>query len=355
MPVPSLRPDKLDQRFLRRLFFVVLALGLVVLLWKLTDLLLLIFGSMVGAVLFHTLADRYVKWFGLRPRIALWLGIATFFLGMAFTFWLWSVQFGDQAAGLSRALPALLDDIQAKMEASTLTRPLLRAAQTASGGPRVAALVGGLAIGTGQALFNFIILLVGSIFFAIQPRLYLDGLLLLVPRAGRDEVKRAVLESGNALELWLLSQIVLMTTMGTLIGFGLWLAGLQSAAALGLLAGLSEFIPYVGPTLAMLPALALGAAEGGDRVIWVLVAFFGVRMMQSNFITPLVQRRVVNIPPALTLFAIIGFGFVFGTFGIFFSAPLVVVTYVLVKQLYVRDALGEDTPIPGQAKLEEQG
>ena len=113
---------------------------------------------------------------------------------------------------------------------------------------------------------------------------------------------------------------------------------------LGLLTGLSEFIPYVGPVAAMLPALGLAAATGTDQLLWALGVFAAVRVIQTNFVTPFVTSRVVAIPPALSLFAIIGTGAVFGLFGLFFSGGILVVGFTLVRSLYLREMLGEDIP-----------
>ena len=135
----------------------------------------------------------------------------------------------------------------------------------------------------------------------------------------------------------------------------MWIAGVPSPAALGLLAGLSEFIPYVGPTAAMLPALGLAATGGSGALIGCLLVFAGVRIIQTNSLTPFVQSRVISIPPAVTLFAIIGIGFVFGLFGLFFSAALLVVIFTLVRSLYLREVLGEAVEVGPQDSLPTDG
>ena len=119
---------------------------------------------------------------------------------------------------------------------------------------------------------------------------------------------------------------------------------MPSPAALGLLTGLSEFVPYVGPIAAMLPALGLAATIGTHQVVMTLVVYAVARLVQTNLITPFITSRVVAIPPAVTLFAIIGTGYVFGIFGLFFSAALLVVLFTLVRSLYLREVLGEDVP-----------
>jgi predicted PurR-regulated permease PerM len=135
-----------------------------------------------------------------------------------------------------------------------------------------------------------------------------------------------------------------MTVMGTMVGIGLWIAGVPSPALLGLLTGLSEFIPYVGPLAAMLPALGLAATHGTETLLWALAVFAIVRVVQTNLVTPFVTGQVIAIPPALSLFAIIGTGAVFGLFGLFFSGGILVVFFTLTRSLYLREVLGEDIP-----------
>ena len=94
----------------------------------------------------------------------------------------------------------------------------------------------------------------------------------------------------------------------------------------------------------MIPALGLAATKSVSHVLWTLGVFAIVRVIQTNFITPYVTSRVIAIPPAVTLFAILGIGAVFGLFGLFFSAALLVVIYTLIRSLYLRDTLGEDIP-----------
>jgi predicted PurR-regulated permease PerM len=137
-----------------------------------------------------------------------------------------------------------------------------------------------------------------------------------------------------------------MIAMGAMITFGLWLSGLPSWALLGVLGGLSEFIPYVGPTLAMIPALVVALAGGGS--VWGALATYAVvRIVQANIITPLVSRQVVSVPPVLYIFLILAMGFALGTFGMFFAGALAVAVFTLVRRLYVADVLGEHIPPPG--------
>jgi predicted PurR-regulated permease PerM len=140
-----------------------------------------------------------------------------------------------------------------------------------------------------------------------------------------------------------------MTVVAVLTTLGLWLIGVPGYLALGLLAGLAEFVPVVGAILAAVPGLLQALGQGGvELAAWAALVYLAVQQLQGNVVTPLVTRRMVSLPPALTLFAIIAFGLVFGPLGVLFAAPLAVVAFVAVKKLWVREALGEETDVPGE-------
>jgi predicted PurR-regulated permease PerM len=153
---------------------------------------------------------------------------------------------------------------------------------------------------------------------------------------------------GGALRLWLLGQLASMVIVGVLTGVGLWLVGLPSPFVLGLLAGLAEFVPIIGPILAAIPGLVLALSYGTEMVVWVLAVYVIVQQIESYVILPVVQRKAVSLPPALTLFAVVAMGVLFGPLGLLFATPLTVVAFVLVKKLYLVDALHERTEIPGE-------
>jgi len=342
--VNRLAPDRADARFLRRLLYLVLAAALGLAIWRASDLLILAFGAVLGAIVIHAVADLYADHLRLAKRPALWAGYATVLAVIGFLGWLFGVAFREQVNVLVTQAPGLLDQLAAWASQSAAGAKLVDAVRQAYAGSRVAQDVGGLVQGGGELLLNCLLLLVGALFFAADPKVYERGFLLLIPPAKRPVFEDALFDVGSTLRLWLRSSLILMTSMGVMIGIGLWLSGVPSAAALGLLAGLSEFIPYVGPTAAMLPALGLGAAEGTGPLVGALITYAVVRLVQTNFVTPYVQNRVVAIPPAITVFAIIGVGVVFGIFGLFFSAALLVVFFTLVRSLYLREVLGEDIP-----------
>ncbi|MBS0285524.1 MAG: AI-2E family transporter [Proteobacteria bacterium] len=337
-----LTPDDADARFIRRLFLVALVFALLAALYVAGNLLILSFGSMLGAIVIHAIAELYRRAIRLPPKPALGLAILTVLALIGFLGWLFGVAFREQVNLFVTRLPATIEDLGDYMSQSPVGAKIADAVRSAYAGSRIAQDIGGLAQGLGEILLNALLVLAGAIFFAVDPRVYERGFLLLMPRSKRAAIDDALSDVASTLRLWLRAQLIQMTTMGVLVGLGLWIAGVPSAAALGLLTGLSEFIPYIGPLAAMLPALGLAATQGPTTIVWALAVFAIVRLVQTNFITPFVTSRVIAIPPAVTLFAILAIGAVFGIFGLFFSAALLVVIFTLVRSLYLRETLGED-------------
>jgi predicted PurR-regulated permease PerM len=107
-------------------------------------------------------------------------------------------------------------------------------------------------------------------------------------------------------------------------------------------------VPIVGPVVSATPALLIALTDSWETALWTLLLYVGIQQVESNLIMPLVQRRVVELPPAVTLFAVVAFGLLFGSLGVLFATPLAVVIFVAVKKLWVRETLGESTPLPGE-------
>lgn len=120
--------------------------------------------------------------------------------------------------------------------------------------------------------------------------------------------------------------------------------------ALGLIAALLEFVPFVGPVLASMPASALGLTEGPGTAALVLGLYVLVQQIEGNIITPLVQQRTVDLPPAVTIFAIVTFGVLVGPVGILFAVPLAVVSYVLIQKLWMQDVLLKTPMFPAKTR-----
>lgn len=328
-----------------------LVLGAVIvgalLLWQLSNVLLLFFGAIVVAVILRSGAKALEDNTPVKAPWSLILSILAIAALMGGFFFLLGTQIASEASSLVQRLPEMIASLGERIGVDDLYERLTERATQFAGRGDVASEVAGYTSVLVGALTNFVLVLVAGIYLAARPRQYRRGILKLVPPRLRDNTSDTFENAGRALRLWLLGQLVSMAIVGALITLGLYLIGMPSALALGLLAGLSEFVPIVGPILSAVPALLLALSEGGNMIFWVIGLYVAVQQIESNVVMPLVQRETVDLPPVLTLFALLAFGVLFGPLGVLLGTPLTVILYVVVNQLYLRDTLQEDVDIPG--------
>ncbi len=199
-----------------------------------------------------------------------------------------------------------------------------------------------------DVLATALVVLFLAIYLTANPGIHIRGIVLLFPEDQRSDVQDALHVTGRALWLWLRAQFASMVIVGVLTWLGLQILGIPLATLLGLLTGLLEFVPLVGPVVSAVPAILMGFVKGPTYALYVALLYMGIQAVESNLITPLVQERGVSLPPSLTLLAAVIFGILFGFLGIIVATPLMVVVFVLVKLLYVERVLGSATHIPGR-------
>ena len=340
-----------DREFIHRVL-IVLALGaLFFLVWQLRMLFLMLFGAVVIASIFRAVADTLSRFTRLPNSIATALSILLvvgLVAGLIATF---GTQVTQQFGTLRERLPEAWGAFEARIGDFGLGDQLERlvATITTPGGGSLSGF-GRTLLSVGEGIADFVVVVFAGIYLATQPNFYRTGAVKLVPRAKRKIATEAMLESERALRLWLRGQAVAMVVVGTLIGIGLWLLGMPSAFVLGLMAGLLEFIPFLGPILAAVPAILLALAVSPEMALWVALLYLAVQQFEGNLLTPIVHQYAVDLPGVVLLFALIGFGTLFGTLGVILAAPLAVVSLVLVKRLYVIETLHTETPMPGEGK-----
>jgi predicted PurR-regulated permease PerM len=193
----------------------------------------------------------------------------------------------------------------------------------------------------------FVILFIG-IYGAADPGSYVSGVVHLTPKRNRARAREVLDALAHALRWWLVGRLTMMTVVGVLTTLGLWIAGVPTPLALGLLAALLSFVPYVGPILSFFPAVLVALMVSLTKVVYVVLVFGLVQTLESYVITPLVQQRAVSLPPVILITAQIAMGVVAGATGVLLAAPLAIVVIVLLQMLYVEDVLGDSVRILGQ-------
>lgn len=201
--------------------------------------------------------------------------------------------------------------------------------------------VGGFFSSTVGAVGNFFIGILLAIYLASEPRFYTRGFTNLFPVAKRHRVREILYAIGDTLRWWLIGKVASMIFIGLLTWIGLSIIGVPLALTLGLIAGLLSFIPNFGPILSAFPALLLAFIDSPTKALYVLILFIGVQLIESNVVTPFIERKTVEIPPALTVSFQLALAVMVGGLGLVLATPILAVLIVLIQMVYVEDVLGD--------------
>lgn len=329
--------------FVRRVLIVVAVVALALLVWRVHFVLLLVFGASLFAVMLDALARELGRLTHLPHTWALLATVIALLAVLAGVVWLFGTQIGTDFGALRRLISDGLGRLQGWLGAHPWGQALLDEVQSvnlAEAGGNVLSVVNSALWSLAGALANFLVIAFAGLFLAAQPQLYICGFVALFPPAHRPRVEEVLAAVGHALRMWLLGQIASMLIIGILTATGLWLIGIPSALALGAIAGLAEFVPVVGPIAAAVPGILIALTQGFDVALYVALFYIALQQIEGYMIMPVVQRVAVSLPPVVALFAVVTFGLILGPLGILFATPLAVVAMVVIRMLYVDDALG---------------
>jgi predicted PurR-regulated permease PerM len=340
-----------EARFVRRALIVIALVAVALLAWQLRTVIVLLFGAVVMATVFHAVADPLSKHLRLPDRIAVLVAMLLIVAVVGGVSWMLGQEIVAQTDALTTTLPAALARVDEWLAGFGLAHPVETwVSQLHHNSGMLVSRFGGWLSTASTGIANFLIVLFGGMFLATEPRFYRTGAIKLVPEDKRALLAQAMDESENALRLWLKGQLLAMLVIGLMTGTGLWLLGVPSWLVLGILAGFFEFIPFAGPILSAIPAVLIALVQSPELALWTALMYVFVQHSEAYLIQPLIQQYAVDVPAVVLLFSLLAFAVLFGAIGVLFAAPLTVVTYVLVKRLYVREALGTRTPIPGEDK-----
>ncbi len=331
-------PDTLERRVFRATAVVILTVGAAYVLWMLVNLLLLLFActlvSLILLTVTHALRSRTRLPFGLALSLTVLFFVAV--VGGAFVFFGATIQaeFGE----LAERLPAAWGNLQARIQTSPVGAAILERAESLAPSGQVVVEAATSALAALGGAFSFLlIVLVGGVYLAAQPTLYATGMLRLIPTSARAQSAETLDAIAVSLKNWLKGQAIGMLFVGIATGIGLWAIGVPAAWAIALVAGLAEFVPYLGVLVAGVPAVVLGFGQGTGTGLWTLAVLFFVQQVQGSLVMPLVQNKMVDLPPAITIFGIIAAGILFGIAGVLLATPLTIVALVAVRRLYLHE------------------
>ena len=325
--------------------------GLLFLLWPASQVFLVIFASVLFAVLIDGLAMLLTGRLAVPQTIArsvvIFLMLALFVTFMMLA----GPRFADQMTQLAERLPEALDQLDEVIREQPwgdMVRNVDLAERLRPSASDILNGVTGVFSTAFEALANVVVVFFIGLYLALQPDVYVRGFLHLVPKDQRQRWNDILEALGHALRWWLVGRFAAMAAVGVLTTLGLWLIDMPLALVLGVIAGLLSFVPYVGPIASVVPAMLIGLMETPWMAAYVVGVYVLVQFIEGNFITPLIQKRVVSLPPAVLLSAQFSLGIFYGLFGVLLATPLAVTGIVLIQMLYVQDVLRDPVKVLGE-------
>ncbi len=343
---PKLVPKTQTEDIAGKAFDFATMLAAFVFAYLFFEVVILTFGAILVAVMVSLVATPLKQRLRLHGWAAITLAVLILALLAGGTVYLFGTRLAVDLQDVLSRMEGAQNNIRASLQSSEFGKIVL----SHLGGTNIpiAKIAANVFSLSARFVAGLVVAAVAGIYMAAQPSLYFEGFLLLFPRDERSYAEETVAAVGNGLYRWLEGQFVSMVLVGLFSALALWAIGLPSPFGLGLIAGATEFVPYVGPIIAAIPALLVAATQSLSAVLWTFIAYIAIHAIEGYVISPLVQREMVYVPPAIMLLGIASISIVFGTVAILFAAPIVVVLFVLIKKLYVRDSLGEPTPLPGE-------
>lgn len=350
---------RLSAETRKSLHWVAVAFGLVLFLvlsflfWQIFHAFVLLFAAILFAVFLDSLTDPLEGHLPM-PRLASVLLVLVLLLAAVWAFaYLAGPSIVEQIRMLGDRLPAALSQLKSELEDTAWTSQVLESmpepAEIVPSFSNILSRVSLVFSTTLGAVTNVIFILVVGFYLALQPRVYIDSCMRLLPVARRQRAREVIARLGHALRWWLLGRIVAMTAVGLMTALALWLADMPLPLALGFIAGLLSFVPYIGPIVSAVPAVLIALVQGGPAMAGYVIAIYSaVQFLEGNFITPVVQKYSVSLPPAVLIVGQFLMGIQFGVVGILLATPIAVCVIVVVQMLYIQDVLGDPVQVLGE-------
>ncbi len=342
---------------------VLLASGLILLLLLILlfiyyafDVLLLFFAAVLIAAFLRGLADLLGRVLNIGDTLRVLLVSALLIGVLAGAIALLAPSVAEQASNLRVELPRSaraagdyisqfswgqaifaqlpsIDDLVAHVDASSMLTS-----------------VSGIFSTTAGTVANFFIMILLAIYLASEPQFYMRGFIRLFPKGHRTRARDVLNQIGLTLHWWLIGKAGSMIFIGLLTWIGMSIHGIPLALTLGLIAGLLSFIPNFGPILSAIPALLLAFIQSPATALYVLVLYVGVQLIESNLVTPIIERNTIELPPAITILFQLALAVIVGGLGLVLATPLLAVIMVVIQMVYIQDVLGDSSVLDDTIK-----
>ena len=355
-PIESAAPWSADTR--RWVLIGLVVLAALVLYWIRETL-----SVLVLALILAYLLNPLVVLFQRRARISRLLAVGLIYLALIALLIALAGTFAPMVVRQFLSLVADLDQILARLDAALQQMPILStlgihldvttiANQVRAEMSTIVAFVPRVLIGAASGVFRTVLILVLSFYLLKDAEMIGRGIENAVPETYRDEFRRIKSEFGNIWSSFLRGQIVLAIIIGAVTTLVLTVLGVRNALLLGLLAGLLEVVPNLGPIIAAIPAVLIAFFQGSANwgienatfALVVILAYVLIQQLENHLIVPSVLGSSVNLPPVVILFGALAGASLAGVLGIFLAAPVLATARLIGRFLFQKLLEPEQVP-----------
>jgi predicted PurR-regulated permease PerM len=332
---------------------LVLAAIVVALVVRTVDVLLVLFFAVILAVYLDAIADLLHRVLGVPQTLGLAAGVALSLGALVGVVVLIAPAVADQVSDLLTNLPKYLTDLDQAINRLVRSVPVV-SRNVANGAPGALATalndifgffrraaVPYLRFGV-EFLIEGVSVLVMAVYLSRHPRVYVEGIVAMVPPQRRRLARDILADLGSTLRAWVVGQVIAMVLLGGLTTLGLWALGVPYFLAFGVFAGVAALVPFFGTLFStLLPALFALGVSGLPKALAVLAVGVGVHLIEANVVAPVVMERQVNLPPVITIAGVLLIGKLFGLAGLVVAVPILVLVLVLVRHILLGEVYGD--------------
>ncbi len=330
------RPD-FKQRAIYVVTLIATYLIAMAAVWEARVILLVLFAGCLGALVLTTLTSLLQSWMRISRMLAFAAVLAALGLAVGIGVWLRGPALAQQLGQLQVDLPDAARRLYLSVGKSNWGQWIISNApddgQWSNWLSYAASGIRGAMSMIMTTLACLLLVVMASIYLAAEPEFYLRGMQRILPPSIWPKVEACLRGAIHTLRFWLLSRLISMVAIGLIVFVGLWLLGIPLAGTLGTIAALLTFIPNVGPIASALPAMLIAFGISPMKGFLTVGVFCLAHFIEGNLVTPLADRRIVKLPPFLTLSLQLLLAPLTGVLGVALAAPILAATLGVVRVL----------------------
>ncbi len=319
------------------------AVIIVFIIFRTFNAFLLVLAASLIALFFSAVSGRIKMWTGLKDGVSLALTIALMVVVVGLFFWLVGAEAQNQYKEMQEAVPVIIDNAQSYLNKSDVGQKVSQYISDIENQKKVLPFLQNFFKSSFGVFGDLYIVIFLALFISISPFDYINGAVNLVPRRGKVKAKHLFTDIGFNLKKWIKGAIISGLSVFIMSAVGLLILGVDMWLILAISAGLLNVIPNFGPIIAMIPAVLVALLTSPTQALMVAGLYLTVQIIESNLITPNVQKKLLNTPPALLILFQVLMGTLTGGWGIVLAVPMLVIVITMVKHLYLDNNMGIET------------